>query len=153
MKIKLDLDPQRDNSEIIIRAQKLSPEIEHLYHLLQKESEYPDQIEGIKDDKAYYIGLNDILFFETDSKQVMAHTKDQSFAIKYKLYELEKLLLGQFMRVSKSTILNLDQIYSLRRSISNCEVEFYNSYKSVYVSRRYYHNLRESLEERRIKYE
>ncbi len=150
MKVNLDLDPDQNNTQITIHAKSLTPEVEHLYHLLTQESNHPDQIEGYIDDKAYYLNLNEILFFETDSKQVMAHTKRQSFLVKHKLYELEKLLVGQFMRVSKSTILNLDQIYALTRSISNCQIEFYDSYKTVYVSRRYYRELRQKLEERRL---
>ena len=150
VKVKLELDANQDGTEVTLRAKELTPEIEHIYHLLQQNSKHPDQLAGYLDDKAYYLNMNDILFFETDSKQVMAHTTKQAFLVKYKLYELEKLLVGQFMRVSKSTILNLDQIYSLTRSISNCQVEFYGSYKSVYVSRHYYRELRQRLEERRL---
>ena len=58
-------------------------------------------------------------------------------------------LSGQFMRVSKSTILNLDQIYAVTKSISNCQIKFHDSYKTVYVSRRYYRDLNERLKERR----
>lgn len=150
MKVNLELDANQDDTEVTIHAKELTPEIEYIYHLLQQDSKHPDQIAGYLDDKAYYLNMNDILFFETDSKQVMAHTTKRAFLVKYKLYELENLLAGQFMRVSKSTILNLDQIYSLTRSISNCQVEFYDSYKSVYVSRRYYRELRQRLEERRL---
>lgn len=53
------------------------------------------------------------------------------------------------MRVSKSTILNLDQIYALTKSISNCQIQFHHSYKTVYVSRRYYRELKDKLNERR----
>lgn len=79
----------------------------------------------------------------------MAHTINHSYAVKYKLYELENLLGGQFMRVSKSTILNLDQIYALTKSISNCQIQFHHSYQTVYVSRRYYRELKDKLNERR----
>ena len=65
------------------------------------------------------------------------------------LYELENLLGGQFMRISKSTILNLDQIYAITKSISNCQIKFHDSYKTVYVSRRYYRDLNDRLKERR----
>ena len=113
VKVKLEIDPDNQESVVIIKANKITPEIERLYHKLQDESSHPDQITGIRDNKAYYLDLNQILFFETADKQVMAHTTDHSYAVKYKLYELENLLGGQFMRVSKSTILNLDQIYAL----------------------------------------
>lgn len=101
------------------------------------------------DNTSYYLSINNILFFETDAKQVMAHTTRNAYFVKYKLYELENLLSGQSMRVSKSTILNLDQIYAVTKSISNCQIKFHDSYKTVYVSRRYYRDLNERLKERR----
>lgn len=141
MKVKLELDPDQQETEITIHAKSLTPEVERIYHQLQTDSEHPDQIEGMMD--------NNILFFETDAKQVMAHTTRNAYFVKYKLYELENLLSGQFMRVSKSTILNLDQIYAVTKSISNCQIKFHDSYKTVYVSRRYYRDLNERLKERR----
>ncbi|MGN1271879.1 MAG: LytTR family DNA-binding domain-containing protein [Lactobacillus sp.] len=149
MKVKLEIDPENKDSEVIIKANKITPEIERIYRRLQDDSTHPDQITGMRDNKAYYLDLNEILFFETADKQVMAHTGNHSYVVKYKLYELENLLGGQFMRVSKSTILNLDQIYALTKSISNCQIQFHRSYKTVYVSRRYYRELKEKLNERR----
>ena len=68
----------------------------------------------------------------------------------YKLYELEEFLPGYFMRVSKSTILNTNHIYSITRSISSSsKVEFQNTHKQVYVSRYYYKPLKIKLLEKR----
>lgn len=149
MKVKIDLDPDTDEPTVTIHAKELSPEVEQIYRQLQELSARPDQLECFKDDMTYYLSLEDILFFETEGRQVIAHTKRDSFSVNYKLYELENLLSSQFMRVSKSTILNLKQIYALTRSISNCQVHFRDSYKVVYVSRRYYHSLSDRLNERR----
>ena len=49
----------------------------------------------------------------------------------------------------QTTILNLDQIYAITKSISNCQIKFHDSYKTVYVSRRYYRDLNDRLKERR----
>ena len=133
MKVKLELDPDQQETEITIHAKSLTPEVERIYHQLQTDSEHPDQIEGMMDNTSYYLSINNILFFETDAKQVMAHTTRNAYFVKYKLYELENLLSGQFMRVS----------------ISNCQIKFHDSYKTVYVSRRYYRDLNERLKERR----
>ena len=149
MKVKLELDPDQKETEITIHAGQLTPEIERIYQQLQMDSDHPDQIEGMMDNTSYYLSINDILFFETDAKQVMAQTIRNAYFVKYKLYELENLLGGQFMRISKSTILNLDQIYAITKSISNCQIKFHDSYKTVYVSRRYYRDLNDRLKERR----
>lgn len=149
MKVKLEIDPNQKETEITISAPKMDEQISNLYKMLQQDRHDITQIEAFKENVSYYLKLNDILFFETDSKVVMAHTVNNSYQVKYKLYELENLLGGNFMRVAKSTILNLDQIYALTRSISNCQIKFQNSYKTVYVSRHYYRDLRNRLDERR----
>ena len=141
MKVKLELDPDQKETEITIHAGQLTPEIERIYQQLQMDSDHPDQIEGMMDNTSYYLSINDILF--------LAHTTRNAYFVKYKLYELENLLGGQFMRISKSTILNLDQIYAITKSISNCQIKFHDSYKTVYVSRRYYRDLNDRLKERR----
>lgn len=149
LKVKLNIDPIQKEAELIINAPNLTPEVKQLYQLLQERQSNLEQIEAEKENVSYYLNLSDILFFETDSKVVMAHTKRNAYQVKYKLYELEDLLGGNFMRVAKSTILNLDKVYSVTRSISNCQIKFEESYKTVYVSRHYYRDLRNRLEERR----
>lgn len=149
MKIKMEIDPSCDEPEIVLKAPEITEEVEAVYKQLLGRQNKILQLEVEKDNVSYYLKLREILFFETDSKLVMAHTKNEAFKVNYKLYELEEILGANFMRVAKSTIINLDQIYSLTRSISNCEVTFQESYKKVYVSRRYYRAVRTKLDERR----
>ena len=148
MKVKLEIDPDASEDELIIKAKNISPEMEQLYRKLQN-IEHEDQIECFKDNVSYYLPLNKILFFETDAKQVILHTQERTCLDKHKLYELENILGAGFMRISKSTIINLDQIYGLTRSISDCKIQFHDTYKTVYASRRYYKELRMRLDERR----
>lgn len=149
MKVKLEIDPDQKEPEVIIKAPQMDDRIERLYKGLQDSANEPVQIEAIKDNVTYYLNLSEILFFETDSKVVMAHTSDNAYQVDYKLYELENLLTGNFMRIAKSTIINLSKIHAITRSISNCQIQFENSYKTVYASRRYYRDLRNRLDERR----
>lgn len=54
------------------------------------------------------------------------------------------------MRVSKSTILNLNHIYSITKNLTASSiVEFINTHKQVYISRYYYKPLKCRLEEKR----
>ena len=54
------------------------------------------------------------------------------------------------MRIAKSTIANINQIYSVARNLTaSSQVEFYGSIKKVYVSRRYYKELIERMAEKR----
>ena len=42
------------------------------------------------EDTEYYLSLDEILFFETEAKEVWVHTTDKMYQTRYKLYELEE---------------------------------------------------------------
>lgn len=56
------------------------------------------------------------------------------------------------MRVSKSTIINLSEIRSIRKNITGAsEVEFNGTMKKAYVSRMYIKAFMNKMEEKRLK--
>lgn len=151
MKIKIEIDESLEEEEIVIKVPGINERVQRIQAALQDISKSQTAIVFYKGTVEYYLSLNDILFFETDGKDIQAHTCDDMYQIKYKLYELEEILPGHFMRVSKSTVLNIKKIYALHKTISSpCLVEFEHSHKQVYVSRHYYKSLRSRLEEKRL---
>lgn len=150
MKVKIEIDENNSEQEIIIRCKRLNDETQRIYNLLTDISKEQMQIILFKENVEYYINIADILFFETELGCVKAHCKDEMYDTKYKLYELEELLPGHFMRISKSTIINLNAIYSIKKNVTtSSEVQFYGTYKQVFVSRNYYKVLKIRLEEKR----
>lgn len=150
MKIRIDIDENLTEDEIIVRCRQLDSGTQRIYESLQELSRESNQIVLTKGTVEYYISLRNIVFFETDANGIQAHTKEQVYETGYKLYELEELLPGYFIRVSKSTILNLNHVYSISRNLTaSSEVQFYNTHKQVYVSRNYYKLLKTRLEEKR----
>lgn len=150
MKIRIELDESLEEEEIIIRASKLTPEISQLQSIISEATKSTKPIEFYKGDTRIYISIDEVLFFETDDKGISAHTANESYEIRYKLYELEELLPGFFMRVSKSTILNTKKIFAIDRNLySSSVVSFRDTHKQVFVSRHYYKALIEKMEEKR----
>ncbi|MFA9396965.1 MAG: LytTR family DNA-binding domain-containing protein [Clostridiaceae bacterium] len=150
MKIRIEVENQIKETEVIIRCSKLSEEVKNIQIMLEDMIYLKKCIVFYKGEVEYYISLEKILFFETEKNGVCAHTIDNVYNVKYKLYELEELLPGYFLRVSKSTILNVNHIYSLTHSLSSSsKVEFQNTHKQVYVSRYYYKPLKIKLLEKR----
>lgn len=147
MKIRIEIDKDQDE-EIIIKCNSITERINNIQRFIEYES-IDKKTKLFKDNIEYYIDLKSILFFETDDLFVSAHTKDNVFQTKYKLYELENTLPNYFVRVSKSAILNINHIYSINRNItSSSTVIFNNTYKKVYVSRMYYKLLKQKMEGR-----
>lgn len=148
MKIKIEIDENLAESEIIIRSNKLDEEVLSIQKKLA--SRDMSTIKVLQNEKEVYLKLSEILFFESDSRNMIAHTKKDSFTVKSKLYELEGVLPLSFIRVSKSTILNVDNVYSVSKNITSSSlIEFKNSFKKVYVSRNYYKVFKDRLDDRR----
>lgn len=150
MKVKIEVAPELAEDEVIIRCRKVE---EHILKLQQiaTDMEAKDSYIVLKNGETkYYVPLNQILFFETEGRIVQAHTSEKLYETDYKLYELEESLPNSFMRISKSSIVNLNHIYSITRNLTaSSVVEFYGTVKKVYVSRNYYKALVEKLGEKR----
>lgn len=150
MKIRIEVDKNIEEDEVIIRCNHLNDEISNIQKELSDMLLQRAKIIFYKNNIEYFISLSEILFFETEDTSVNAHTIDNIYQVKYKLYELEEVLPKNFMRVSKSTILNIDYIYSITKNLTASSiVEFQHTYKKVYVSRNYYKALKIKLLEKR----
>ncbi|MGT2784651.1 LytTR family DNA-binding domain-containing protein [Streptococcus merionis] len=148
MKIKIELDDQLEDVEVVIRSKDLSGQVEQIQQALAQLS--TSALVFYKGTSEYFLNLMDVLFFETDGAKIFAHTRDNAYEVRLKLYELEEHLPRYFCRVAKSTIVNTKPIYSLDRSFSGTStVSFYKTHKQVHVSRHYYQLLKEKLRETR----
>ena len=150
MKIRIEIDEQLEEEEIIIRSNSLDERVKKIQSAVNEVLRARHNLVFYKGDTSYYLKLEEILFFETECSVIHAHTQEDIYRIKYKLYELEEMLPGYFMRISKSAILNTRCIYGINRSVTSpVVVQFKNTHKQVYVSRYYYKPLKERLEEKR----
>lgn len=148
MKVCIELDPQMDEPEMIIRAPRLTEDVARLQQLILEQKMTP--LTFYKDRSEYFVDVSEILFFETDGEKIYGHTREEAYEVRQKLYELEEILPIAFCRVSKSTIVNTKQIYSIEKSFSGTStVNFYQTHKQVHVSRHYYQLLKERLKEMR----
>ena len=149
MKVRIEIDENIEEDEVTIRCRELTPDIAKIQQAVQEMSKQYS-LTFYKDNAEFYIPLSSVLFFETSGKGIDAHTSDDMFTIRNKLYELEELLPKDFIRVSKSTILNVSHIYSIEKNITSSSlVKFKNSHKQVFVSRNYFKVLKQRMDERR----
>lgn len=150
MKIFIEVDEGLEEDKVIIKCGELNSEILKLNAMLTEMLSQKAKINFYKNNIEYYISLDEILFFETEEDSINAHTIDNIYEVKYKLYELEELVPRSFMRISKSTIVNVNHIYSITRNLTSSSlVEFQSTHKKVYVSRHYYKLLKSKLLEKR----
>lgn len=154
MKIRIEIEEGIAEEEVVIRCRGLTKEVTAIQRAVSNLANLTERFPFYQGNTEYYLPLEEILFFETDEKGVCAHTGNELYRTKYKLYELEGLLPVSFMRVSKSTILNTEHIYSINRNLTaSSVVAFDGTHKQVFVSRYYYKPLISKLEEKRFYHE
>lgn len=152
MKIKVETDPNITEDEIILHCKELNEETITIQKRIAEIIQAGLKLTVVRGDQEYFLELKEILFFETAGVTVAVHTTNQIYETHLRLYELEKMLPGNFLRVSKSTIINTDKIRSIRKNIAGAsEVEFDSSAKKAFVSRSYFKVLTNKLEEKRLK--
>jgi len=149
MNIRIEISEDITGDEIVIRCREVTNQIQKIQKLITEESASAPQLIFYKDNQEYYFPLKEILFFETSESVVYAHTRTDTYRIRLKLYELEDILPRTFVRISKSTIVNIDHIMMVNRNLTSSSlIQFYKSHKQVYASRRYYKILSQRLNER-----
>jgi len=107
MKVRIEIDDSVNEEEVIIRCRNMNEAVLRIQAAVMEQNETGHSMLLKQGGKDYYLPVEDILFFETERKTVYAHTRENILETEYKLYELEELLPGFFMRISKSALLIL----------------------------------------------
>ena len=110
MKVIVNVDENCIEEQVIINCHELNENIINIQKTISAMENQSLKIELKQGEKEFYIDVGEILFFETDNNQVMAHTANEIFLTGSKLYELEKILPWYFSRISKSAILNVAHV-------------------------------------------
>lgn len=149
MKIRIEIVDGLTEDEVVIRCCRVNETVQNIQKYALEQSSSVAKITFYKQNQEFYFPLGNVLFFETEGEQIHAHTADDAYLIKYRLYELEEILPRHFVRAAKSTIVNITQVYSITRNLTASSlVNFIGSHKHVYVSRNYYQQFRQRLNER-----
>ncbi len=149
MKLRIEVTEGLLEDEVVIRCGQVDDTVQKLQAYIRSLSD--PKITFYKEQQEFYLPLETILFFETGGEQVYAHTANDAFRVKYRLYELEAMLPRVFTRAAKGVIVNTLRIYAINRNVTSAsQICFARSHKQVYVSRHYYKALKQKINERSV---
>ena len=150
LRIRVEIAQDRDE-EIVIRCRERNDRIRLLESVVESTLGSGGVLALSIGDTEYYIPKSDVLFFESLGGKVCAHTVDGMYVTPYRLFELEGALPACFLRISKSAVVNVMPISSMRRELSGGGLlTFRETKKTVRFSRAYAHRLRALIEELRF---
>lgn len=143
MKITIQTDASVQETSINITCREITPELECLIEAFRlSDKKLSVKING----EVHLIDLKQILYAEVVDRCTFIYTEDGVFESALRLYELELMLAEHnFIRVNKSTLLNLNKIESLKSDIDRrIRVTLKNGYQLI-ISRSYAEDFKSRL--------
>ena len=135
MKIIIQTDDSVQETTLSITCREVTPELERLIEALRlSDKKLSVRVNG----EIRLIDLKSILYVETVERNSFIYTEGGVFESQLRLYELEAMLAEHnFIRVNKSTLVNLNMIESLKSDIDRrIRVTLKNGYQLI-ISRAY----------------
>lgn len=112
----------------------------------QDMADYLERVVVKKGNKLEVIALNDILYLEAQEDYVMIHTEKGHFLKAKTMKYFEDHLPGQFIRIHRSYIANVEKIERLEPYDKDTYMAILNAGQKIKVSRTGYKKLRQQME-------
>ena len=130
-------------NEVIVNYIDMNQEVERVINFIKGEQ---TNLIGWKDKEQNVIDIKTILYIETVDSKTFAYTEEDVLRLEYTLTQLENLLNDiSFFRCSKSMIINIDKVDSLRSMPSNrIDAKMVNG-EHIMISRTYASDFRRIL--------
>lgn len=143
MKVSININENIADTEIVINSNSLTPEIERIIMALRM---LDSQITASKNDESYILDVAKIVYIESVDRKTFVYTEDDCFESKLKLYEVEEQLCqGGFLRISKSCLVQLKFIRSLKSELDRKIRLTLENGEQIIVSRQYADELKHRL--------
>ncbi|MCR4961030.1 MAG: LytTR family transcriptional regulator DNA-binding domain-containing protein [Lachnospiraceae bacterium] len=137
MKITILEPGPGEEDELIVKIKDLDEDTLKLIRRI-KDGDNKDSIAVFKDDNIVMLPLKEIFYFDSVDNRVFAYTKDRTYEVKRKLFELEEEYeRTSFLRISKNAIVNIRQIERLVPEFNGRYEARLKNGESIMISRGY----------------
>ena len=138
MNIDIRLDPEIEETEVMIRAKAIDQEVAAIQRALEAiEAGHLRRVIGIRGTDAVPLETADILLFHTQGKAVCAQTAAGTWQVRHRIRELvDQLDPSEFVQINQGEIVNLRFVSRMDLSLAGTiKLELTNGARS-FVSRR-----------------
>ncbi len=143
LKIAINIDERITDTEITVSCGKLTTDVERLIAAIRI---LDRQITVTKDDESYILDVSEIVYAESVDRRTFIYTADDCFESGLKLYEIEEQLCNiGFVRASKSCLIHLKYVRSLKAEINRKIRVTLENGEQIIVSRQYADELKRKL--------
>lgn len=145
MKIKTEQDPSRSEIEVLVRYAQDSGELQSLLALLRSVNKQVLCQDGSGE---RLVSAPEIYYVESVEKKTFLYLKKEVLRTQRRLYQLkEDLSDAGFVQISKSCLLNLNFLESIRPLMNSRMEAHLSNGERVLVTRNYLGDIRRALQE------
>lgn len=143
MKIEVLVDEKAEDLHISVTCKQLTPDIEKLLATLRMMNQ---QLTAKKNEETYLLDIAQIIYIESVDRKCFIYTSDEVYESDFRLYELEQQLEKYgFFRVSKSFLVHLQNVQSLKAEINRKIRVTMSNGEQIIASRQYADALKKRL--------
>ena len=143
MKISINIDDSFQTDEIVINSKCLTPELERIISTIRL---IDQQMTVTKNGELFFIDVMTIIYVESVDRKTFVYTDNNCYETKLKLYEMEEQLSHYgFLRISKSSLVQLNFIHSVKVDINRKLKLTLENGEQLIVSRAYSEQLKQNL--------
>lgn len=143
MDVEIEQVSVNEKELVLIRCHEVTEDVREVADFVKSRQ---GRLTGVQDGMRYEVPVPDVHYIESVDGKTFLYTKDRVFETHYRLYELESRLSGKhFLRISKSMLLNLMKVESIRPAFNGRFVAVLRSGEEVIVSRSYVKELKSTL--------
>lgn len=128
---------------LIIECVEVTPDIESIRAFALSKGA---TLSGSVGERIYQFNLTEVFYFEAVDERVFAYTRDKSYELRIRLYELEKAYADKhFVRCSKSFIINLLKLESISPALNGRFTAHMKNGEKIIISRQYVPELKRAV--------
>lgn len=143
MKIEINIDEKATDLEISVTCKQLTSDIEKMLATLRMMNH---QLTVKRGDEIHLLDIARIIYIESVDRRCFIYTSDEIYESEFRLYELEHQLEEYgFFRVSKSLLIHLQDIQSLKADINRRIRVTMSNGEEIIASRQYSEELKKRL--------
>lgn len=134
---------EKENLQVMIKCRELDDEVMRLKCHIEL---FDQRLQAKKENELYFVNSSDVLYFESVDNRTFLYTEDAVMEVRQRLYELEMILSEKdFIRISKSQIVNINKIRALRPELNRTLLATMRNGEQLSVSRKYVKAIRNLL--------
>lgn len=144
VKLRLEEDISQKELEVLVKYAVMNEEVERLVNLIRSTD---IRIKCKHDGQEKYINASDIYYIESVDRKVFVYGETEVYQTEFRLHELEERLRNVgFSKISKSCILNIHILDTIKPLINSRLEAVLQNGERVFVTRKYLKSVKEVLQ-------